>query len=425
MLILLATSTVSMSTITRGVWVAFFTSVLIVALEHSRGGAANCWLSTRPMTDLGKVSYGTYLWHWPVIVLLTYRWRIDPVPLFAITVVTASGLAAISYHILELPVRVSGMLSRYQRPVVAVGLTASVLMGLVIMPAILDRSSTRIALGGSNGSSGPGIDWRSAFTDFARRRDCLNAPVSGCTVVQGKRPRVLLMGDSMARMWIPAFEKIAKQEALTFSVATSAGCPWQDGIVTNGPIETRRECVRHQRDWYARVVSALHPDVVVLAQYAYDDPTNSSRLVLSTGRLVTIQSRDFEPALQQATARSLRALRAPGRKLVLISPIPTPPSRFYNPLGCLSTGKAPTLCGFRANAGATPLEHYFRRLAADEPDVDVIDLDRIVCPRFPRCEAVERDMVTWRDLHHLTATYTASLADEIEGVLRHQRILAR
>jgi len=128
--------------------------------------------------------------------------------------------------------------------------------------------------------------------------------------------------------------------------------------------------------------------------------------------------------LQQATARGLRALRAPGRKLVLISPIPSSPSRLYDPLGCLSTGKAPKLCGFRANAGVTPLEHYFRRLAADESDVDVIDLDRIVCPRFPRCEAVERDMIAWRDVHHLTATYATSLAGEIEAVLRHQRILA-
>ena len=415
MLIVLATSIMSMSVITRGLAVAFFTSVLIVALEHSPGGTANRWLSTRPMTDLGKVSYGTYLWHWPVIVLLTYRWSISPAPLFAITVVAATGLATISYHMLEHPIRVSSMLSQYQRPVIAVGLTASVLMGLLLTPAILS--------GNTSVAGAHGLDWRSALTDIPPLPDCLRRPAFDCTVVKGEHPRVLLMGDSMARMWIPAFEKIAKRESLTLSVASSAGCPWQDGIVQQGPIEQREACLRHKRDWYTRVVSALNPDVVVLAEYAYDDPTNSVNFVLPSGRLVSIDNPDFEPALQRATALSLRRLRAPKRKLVLISPIPTPPVRFFNPLSCLSTGKAPKLCGFRANAAVTPLERYFRRRAANESDVKVIDLNRVVCPRWPRCEAVERNTIVWRDLHHVTAMYATSLAPEIEAVLRQQAIL--
>ena len=92
-LVVFATSAFSMSPITRGVVVAALASLLIVALENSRSGAAKRFLSTRPMTYLGRVSYGTYLWHWPVIVLLTYQRHISPFPLFVITVFSATGLA--------------------------------------------------------------------------------------------------------------------------------------------------------------------------------------------------------------------------------------------------------------------------------------------------------------------------------------------
>ena len=53
----------------------------------------------------------------------------------------------------------------------------------------------------------------------------------------------------------------------------------------------------------------------------------------------------------------------------------------------------------------------------------MVDLDHVVCPRFPRCDAVVRDMITWRDRAHITGTYAASLAPRVEVMLRQQAIL--
>ena len=68
-LFLLATNAFNLSAISRGVFVTVVTSVLLVALENARGGFAKRVLSSEPATYLGRISYGTYLWHWPVIVL--------------------------------------------------------------------------------------------------------------------------------------------------------------------------------------------------------------------------------------------------------------------------------------------------------------------------------------------------------------------
>lgn len=422
-LVAVATSAFSMSPITRGIVVTIFASLLIVALENSRAGAAKRFLSTRPMTYLGRVSYGTYLWHWPVIVLVTYERHISPLPLFAIAVVSATGLAILSYHALERPVRTSRSLERYKGPVIAVGFTASILVGLLLMPAVLGGGSATVDVAGAKSGSGTRLNWRSAFYDIPRLPDCLDAPASKCTIVRGTHEHLLLMGDSIARMWIPTFEKIAKERSLTLSIASHQGCPWQAGIVYQGTLAGRTACQRHRDDWYARVVSALHPDIILLGQHAYDDPSAPNKFVTSNGQRLNIAMPAFEPALRRVSEQSLRALRAPGRKLVILRPPPSPPSGF-NPLRCLSTGKAPRSCGFNATVPPTPLERYFENVAADEPDVELVDLDRLLCPRFPRCDAVVRNMIAWRDLAHVTGTYAASLAPRVESILRHQAILA-
>ena len=71
----------------------------------------------------------------------------------------------------------------------------------------------------------------------------------------------------------------------------------------------------------------------------------------------------------------------------------------------------------------TPLERYFRSVAAEEPDVRMVDLDHVVCPRL-RCDAVVRDMIASCDVDHITGTPTQrQLAPQVESVLRQQAIL--
>jgi peptidoglycan/LPS O-acetylase OafA/YrhL len=408
-LLVLASTAFSMSPITRGLVVAVAAALLIVALETAAAGAARRVLSARPIAYLGRVSYGTYLWQWPVIVLLTYRHDISPLPLFAITVVIATVLAMVSFHALERPIRMSRYVERRRAPVIVVGFATSFLVALVLLPAIL---------GGGTGSA---LDWRAAFSDIPKLPDCLDAPVSKCTLVRGSRGRMLLMGDSVARMWIPTFEKIARDHSLTLAVASRQGCPWQNGLSYQGRPVTVAECRRHRTDWYRRVVSSVRPDVIVLGQRGYDDPLAPSKFLLADGRHVDSTSPGYESSLEYATARSLRALRARGRKLVILDS-PTPPKSFQ-PLRCISSGSRASACGFDATVPFTPLERYLRTLAADEPDVALLDLDHVVCPRFPRCDAAVGDTIAWRDIAHITATYAASLTPEVDALLRRESIL--
>ena len=91
---------------------------------------------------LGRISYGTYLWHWPIIVftlLITNR-RISPVSTFAISALLATALASLSYTLIEQPIRLPRIRPRLNPVVIAVGLTAGIVAALTIVPNILTPS---------------------------------------------------------------------------------------------------------------------------------------------------------------------------------------------------------------------------------------------------------------------------------------------
>ena len=167
------------------------------------------------------------------------------------------------------------------------------------------------------------LDWRKAKKDVRIVPDCIGKPVDNCIVVRGSGKRVLLMGDSHARMWVPAFTQIAQKEGLTLALAADLGCPWQRGLQYNLSLQIADDCSRHQTDWYHRVVPQFDPDVLILVHQAYDDPARPHGIVAPDGDLEFPQDADFERMLfDDATTASLRSLRRPGRTIVLGEPIP-------------------------------------------------------------------------------------------------------
>ncbi|WP_371173927.1 acyltransferase family protein [Buchananella felis] len=104
---------------TRGMGALLVASVLSVGVVQallpsasSHPGPAR-WLQkvvgARALTWIGERSYGIYLWHWPLYVLLFYAARRVPSLWGALAVSLASvALAALSYKYVEEPVRNSG-----------------------------------------------------------------------------------------------------------------------------------------------------------------------------------------------------------------------------------------------------------------------------------------------------------------------------
>jgi hypothetical protein len=313
------------------------------------------------------------------------------------------------------------VLDRFRGPVIAIGFSTSILIGLVVVPVVLDAGSGAVAIA-APGAGPQLLDWRVARSDIPPVPDCLNKPVDECTVVRGTGPHMLLMGDSTARMWIPAFTEMAKHESLTLSIAFSSGCPWQLGLQYNLGDSITKPCAAHQKDWFTRVVPKLDPDIIVLAHQADDDPARTRFFIGPDGKNFNGTFPGFEQELTTLSSHALTALARPGRQIAIIEPTPLGPNLF-DPDACLSTGKAPADCSYTANTQPTPLEQFYRQLARQH-HITSLDLDRIQCPRWPTCDAVVHNIITKRDSVHLTATYAESTWTKVDAVFRKQHLLA-
>lgn len=79
---------------------------LLLALRAGPPAALTGWLERRPLVWLGQHSYGLYLWHYPVAVML--RDVMPPLAAFAATFAVSLALAVVSLRWLEEPMRRRG-----------------------------------------------------------------------------------------------------------------------------------------------------------------------------------------------------------------------------------------------------------------------------------------------------------------------------
>jgi peptidoglycan/LPS O-acetylase OafA/YrhL len=89
---------------------AFCFAVLVAAVAHPKTGIGNAF-GVAPLRWVGERSYGIYLWHWPIIVLVA---GVNARPSAGVVVAEAAlvvAIAALSYKYIEQPIR-TGSLQR-------------------------------------------------------------------------------------------------------------------------------------------------------------------------------------------------------------------------------------------------------------------------------------------------------------------------
>ncbi len=120
-----------------GLTLAAAASALIIAhaVVSPRSPTARL-LALPPLVYLGRISYGVYLWHWPIVVFVSAdstglsRW-----PLLAVRLIATMAVALFSFYVIESPIR-HGALVRLlpKRAPIAVTVAA---FGVVIISIVL------------------------------------------------------------------------------------------------------------------------------------------------------------------------------------------------------------------------------------------------------------------------------------------------
>jgi hypothetical protein len=125
-----------------------------------------------------------------------------------------------------------------------------------------------------------------------------------------------------------------------------------------------------------------------------------------------VQTRDVYPLWQQGLTDALRAIDAMAGRVVLLAETPF---INYDPVDCLAD---PKVSGCDPPRSAVVDAEYaaVEAAAADAAGADILSINDLLCPGTT-CPVQVDGAVVFRDSHHVTATYMASLSEPIGNLL--------
>lgn len=408
------------------------TALVLLGGAAARPPRVGVLLDNPVMRTLGDWSFSIYLWHWPVLILAERSLGRSLTVLETVfAVLAALVLSGLSYRLVEEPFRAGRTARALRRPRWALVLYPASL-GLVAATCLAawQVSAGQLQEQGDNppiavaGDHDDTVALVRASVDAARQDVAIPsdltpdlvelresvADVGACDYSEGVRqlcprgdteaPRTLvLIGDSHARAWIPAFDEIAATAGWRTFYLVKSQCT--AAHVTVAPLDEERPftaCDDFQ-DWVQEQVAELEPDVAVVAS---SPPVNG----------VFDGDRHYEGIEEVATLldegyRDLFAdLQADADRVVLLRDVPKNPD---DPGTCLSeSDRSLSRCMFEPQERSRYLGDV-AVAAARGSGAEVVDPTPWLCYEGV-CPVVIGGTLSYRDTDHITAEYAASLA---------------
>lgn len=230
----------------RGGLAAFSVVSVLLVLGVLIPGPVRMVLSTAPLVVVGRVSYGLYLFHWPVFLAITgERTGLDGPALLATRLAVTGALTIASYHLLECPIRYRRILPAMRPALAALGAAAAVLVAAVVGLQIASPTPAAI------GSPAP----------HSPARPVALAPPTPATVAPPPPTKVLVVGSDRGA----AAELTASGSGVSVIDRTMSGCPIAISLVAPSAVG----CHDPVTTW-PRLVARFAPDVVVITASAAD-----------------------------------------------------------------------------------------------------------------------------------------------------------
>jgi peptidoglycan/LPS O-acetylase OafA/YrhL/lysophospholipase L1-like esterase len=318
-----------------------------VALEQ-RGLVARA-LAFPPLVWLGMISYAVYLWHWPIFLALNgERTGLTGLPLFAIRVVATVTVSAMSWWLIEQPVKRWRPAHVPQLRLAAATLATAAVATMVVVPVDI-RQDDR--------SRGPDVLAAAVQPEVP-------VEIGGTAKLTPGTRTVAVFGDSMA--WT-MMRYLPPTPGFKFIDFTTIGC----GIARGGPYRSTGETLTQKPEcetWptrWAQRISHAKPDVVLLIIGRWETVDR-----VNEGHWTHVGDPAFDAYLGGELRRALDILGSTGARVVLTNAA-------YNRRGEKADGSLyPEDEPDRVDAWNTLL----RRVAGQRPNTTVLDLNKKLCP---------------------------------------------
>lgn len=348
----------------RGGALAIAGVVAVVLVAATVDGRLARLLAWRPLVALGAISYGVYLWHWPLLIGARREGWTGPWA-DALVVVATLVVSAASHRLVETPIRRSTRLVAWRPVVVAVGamaVFAVAVVGLTRTTIPAEAVSVDEAIEDAIEGSRPG------------------GPTEGpADAIAAHEPLVVvLIGDSSA--WTLGgglvswglnhgpYDSPFDPDRIELVNLARKGYRLVPGATTDfGEARERPFVDRDDEAWWRETVASVQPNLVV-ALFGLSDL--QSRVV--DGTVVDFESAAFADLLEQSADELLGDLAASAPVVVLTSPpligahMPQPVmSAFFDEFSA---------------ARAERLNALLQEVARDHPRISMFAFAEALCP---------------------------------------------
>ena len=274
-------------------------AILVIApvALHQDGPVARL-LALPPLVGLGAISYGVYLWHWPIFLVLsgertgTTGWE-----LFALRCAATVAVATVVWWAIEQPVRRWRPVTVPMLPLAAATAATAAVVAMTVLP---------VGVKPGDSARGPQIDTAAMVAPeiFEEVSTPERQRAPGDT-------RVAVFGDSIA--WA-LMRYLPPTPGLDFADYTTIGC----GIARGGPYEyvgqeldQKPECDAWPSRWAQRI-SHERPDVVLLVVGRWEVVDR-----MHDGRWTHIGESRYDAYLRRELNRALDILGSTGARIVV------------------------------------------------------------------------------------------------------------
>jgi peptidoglycan/LPS O-acetylase OafA/YrhL len=372
-------------------------------------GSVTGILTTRFFRNIGHISYGLYLWHWPCQKLLEAG--IGEGALAQSLALACTVLFAVfSYHYVEKPCRRNG--GSEGRRIASVIATSAMIVSVAAVSTLVKREGVTA----QQNASLPGGKLIN-LTDFLRQMPAVYGGAQPCHLdhkdvqlgpcifgdPQGTRT-LYLFGDSHAAQWFPALEKIALRRSFRLISHTKSSCPPLELDILDARTGRRDTVCGVWRTKVIEDIKAVSPDLLIVGSYSdYASPLNG----------VNSDAASDLMAKKAAVAGLVTAMAKVKVPMLLVEDHAV---LMRDPIACVLDKLSVRMCSVNADAGLLDRFPWLTAQDLSESHVRLASFNDTLCSGGI-CPAFDEDHLRYRDRSHLAAPYVLTLEKAVETFL--------